>query len=173
MEETVRWYVDNRAWWEKIKTGEYLGYYEKWYGPARLPQGRMKAVFFSDAHLAGDDAAKTERLKGFIKRVTEDADLVVILGDLFEFYHGYEGYIYPHYKEIVDLLRDIASGRSVYLIEGNHEFRMGRYFESYTGIRCVDTLTLNIDDKRVFLSHGDTAPRLARAPALKSRPIYA
>ncbi len=32
MEETVRWYVEHRDWWEKIKTGEYLAYYEKWYG---------------------------------------------------------------------------------------------------------------------------------------------
>ena len=40
MEETVRWYVDNRAWWERIKTGEYLGYYEKWYGP----EGYLKGV---------------------------------------------------------------------------------------------------------------------------------
>ncbi len=39
MEETVRWYVDNRAWWEKIKTGEYLGYYEKWYGPGGYLKG--------------------------------------------------------------------------------------------------------------------------------------
>jgi len=32
MEETVRWYVEHKDWWEKIKTGEYLEYYEKWYG---------------------------------------------------------------------------------------------------------------------------------------------
>jgi dTDP-glucose 4,6-dehydratase len=32
MEETVRWYVENSSWWERIKTGEYLDYYEKWYG---------------------------------------------------------------------------------------------------------------------------------------------
>lgn len=32
MEETVKWYVENRAWWERIKTGEYLSYYENWYG---------------------------------------------------------------------------------------------------------------------------------------------
>ncbi len=25
---TVRWYVDNRAWWQSIKTGEYLSFYE-------------------------------------------------------------------------------------------------------------------------------------------------
>ncbi len=32
MEETVSWYVENRPWWERIKTGEYLTYYESWYG---------------------------------------------------------------------------------------------------------------------------------------------
>lgn len=32
MEETVMWYMENRAWWERIKTGEYLEYYERWYG---------------------------------------------------------------------------------------------------------------------------------------------
>ena len=31
MEETVRWYMKNRPWWERIKTGEYLTYYEGWY----------------------------------------------------------------------------------------------------------------------------------------------
>ncbi len=29
---TVRWYVDHRAWWERIISGEYLSYYEKQYG---------------------------------------------------------------------------------------------------------------------------------------------
>lgn len=32
MEETVQWYIENRPWWERIKTGEYLSYYESWYG---------------------------------------------------------------------------------------------------------------------------------------------
>ncbi len=32
MEETVRWYEEHRHWWERIKTGEYLQYYETWYG---------------------------------------------------------------------------------------------------------------------------------------------
>ncbi len=31
MEETVQWYVSNRWWWEKLKTGEYLEYYKKNY----------------------------------------------------------------------------------------------------------------------------------------------
>jgi dTDP-glucose 4,6-dehydratase len=32
IDRTIRWYVENRPWWEKIKSGEYLRYYEKMYG---------------------------------------------------------------------------------------------------------------------------------------------
>jgi dTDP-glucose 4,6-dehydratase len=29
--ETVAWYRDNRSWWERIKSGEYLDYYKRQY----------------------------------------------------------------------------------------------------------------------------------------------
>ncbi len=29
--ETIKWYLDNRKWWERIKSGEYMAYYEKMY----------------------------------------------------------------------------------------------------------------------------------------------
>ena len=29
--ETIRWYVENRSWWEKIKSGEYREYYDRMY----------------------------------------------------------------------------------------------------------------------------------------------
>jgi len=32
IEKTVRWYVDNEWWWRKIKSGEYMDYYKRWYG---------------------------------------------------------------------------------------------------------------------------------------------
>jgi len=32
LEATVRWYTENRWWWEKIKTGEYASYYQRQYG---------------------------------------------------------------------------------------------------------------------------------------------
>ena len=31
LRKTVRWYLDNRAWWETIVSGEYREYYEKMY----------------------------------------------------------------------------------------------------------------------------------------------
>jgi dTDP-glucose 4,6-dehydratase len=32
LEETVRWYEDNRAWWEPIRSGDYRENYERQYG---------------------------------------------------------------------------------------------------------------------------------------------
>jgi len=32
LQKTVRWYLDNRGWWEKVKSGEYLEYYARMYG---------------------------------------------------------------------------------------------------------------------------------------------
>jgi dTDP-glucose 4,6-dehydratase len=36
LESTVRWYTDNRWWWEKLKAGEYESYYAKQYGARRV-----------------------------------------------------------------------------------------------------------------------------------------
>ena len=32
MAQTVQWYIDNQPWWQEIKTGHYLKYYEQQYG---------------------------------------------------------------------------------------------------------------------------------------------
>jgi dTDP-glucose 4,6-dehydratase len=32
MEATVRWYTDNREWWQRIKSGDFREYYERQYG---------------------------------------------------------------------------------------------------------------------------------------------
>ena len=32
IQKTIRWYLDNRSWWENIINGEYQSYYERMYG---------------------------------------------------------------------------------------------------------------------------------------------
>lgn len=32
LEKTVRWYVENRGWWERIRSGEFASYYQRQYG---------------------------------------------------------------------------------------------------------------------------------------------
>ncbi len=38
--QTVQWYLDNRNWWEKIRSGEYRAYYDSMYGDGGRYQGR-------------------------------------------------------------------------------------------------------------------------------------
>jgi dTDP-glucose 4,6-dehydratase len=42
LERTVRWYADNRWWWERIKSGDFRRYYERQYGE-RLANARPYA----------------------------------------------------------------------------------------------------------------------------------
>jgi len=32
LKQTVQWYIDNQKWWQAVKTGDYLKYYQKQYG---------------------------------------------------------------------------------------------------------------------------------------------
>ncbi len=43
IERTVRWYVDNRWWWEPIKSGDFRAYYAKQYGQ-RLADARPRGA---------------------------------------------------------------------------------------------------------------------------------
>jgi dTDP-glucose 4,6-dehydratase len=31
LKETVRWYLENEAWWRAVRSGEYLQFYDRWY----------------------------------------------------------------------------------------------------------------------------------------------
>jgi UDP-2,3-diacylglucosamine hydrolase len=126
-------------------------------------------IFFADTHLTRKNKKKITCVENFVQKVCSDADMVFILGDLFEFYHGYQGYIYPWYRSIVDTFKAITDrGKSVYFVEGNHEFDMGPFFETYTGIKCVKNLTMDVEGKRTFISHGDEFFRNPVTRALKA-----
>jgi len=133
----------------------------------------MKIIFFADAHLNKKHGGRAQSVETFVHDICEDADMVVVLGDLFEFYHGFDGYIYPWYRKVIDGFKNITEkGKLVYFIEGNHEFDMGSFFESYTGIKCVKNLIIDIEGKKTFISHGHEINKLCLENVLKSPFIY-
>ncbi len=132
----------------------------------------MKIVFFSDVHITRSSVDKTALVLRFVTDCCEDADTVVVLGDLFDFYHGYDGFIYPWYRSVTDGLKKLVErGKQVYFLEGNHEFLMGDYYEKYTGIACRQELTLECEGKKVYIAHGDGFAHLSLARVLK-RPFF-
>lgn len=35
--QTVQWYVDNKPWWQAVRSGDYRKYYQRQYGVSRVP----------------------------------------------------------------------------------------------------------------------------------------
>lgn len=130
----------------------------------------MKAIFFGDSHLGRDSKSELEILLSFMDRYLFDSDYVFLLGDIFEFYHGYDGFVFGWYLPVVEKLRELSlSGKKIFFLEGNHEFSMGSYFENLTGSKCSRNLTLTFDGLRIYVSHGDELAPTLLHKILRSR----
>lgn len=115
----------------------------------------MKAIFFGDAHLNDRTIKELNYLTRFMDDVLVDADLVFILGDIFEFYYGYDGFVYSWFLPFVQKLKELsAKNKKLFFLEGNHEFCMGSYFQKLTSCECFEKLDITLDNIRVFVSHG-------------------
>lgn len=127
----------------------------------------MKIVFIADTHIKGlnDPAQKT--LLEFLESLNASPpDKLVILGDLFDFWTGFNGIVYYHYFPVLSLLKKLRSrGIGIMYLEGNHDFSMGGFFTDFLAAEVYpDFSELTIKGRRIFLCHGDV---------IDKTPIYA
>lgn len=122
----------------------------------------MKSWFFiGDAHLSDDDPGRQALLIRFLEENRDRMERLVILGDLFEFWFGFQGYIDPAYRPLCDTLVSLTrSGIPLIYLEGNHDFALGPFFKETLGAEVYPgSHTLDIHGQRVFLAHGDGLAR--------------
>ncbi len=120
------------------------------------------AYFVSDAHLGiepnGAVPHREERLIEWLRGLRGACSHLAILGDLFEFWYEYEHYIARHhfalYRAFADL---IDSGVQVDYLCGNHDFALETFFPEL-GVRTGKELVLEIQGRRVLITHGDGLP---------------
>ena len=117
----------------------------------------MTAIFLSDVHLRDNDSVKTRLVLRFLQEVASRFDRIYILGDLFDVWPGSTPYLEKSFRPITDVLKSLATeGRQVHYVEGNHDFRLGRFFSESLGIQVhPDGLTETFNGRRTFLAHGD------------------
>ncbi|MBN1614858.1 MAG: UDP-2,3-diacylglucosamine diphosphatase, partial [Deltaproteobacteria bacterium] len=145
----------------------------------------MKAVFIADAHLRGAESAGYQTLVLFLNRLRGGAgmsdgpdgertefgqagngftperltiDSLFIAGDFFDFWFARKGKIYPGFTTAIEcLVRLKNQGVAISFCEGNHDFFLRDYFSVSLGMNVIpDSVVLDLDGLRVFLSHGDT-----------------
>ncbi len=117
----------------------------------------MRKVFIADAHLRKPEDFNYLALSKFLAGLKGNTDVLFILGDLFEFWIGYETVPFTQYFPVLEVLKELKdNGTNIVYFEGNHDFHMGPFFvktlqaEIHRG-SCI----LNINGKKVYLCHGD------------------
>jgi UDP-2,3-diacylglucosamine hydrolase len=118
------------------------------------PGGEL--VFIGDVHIDRDDAALPDFL-GFLDRLGDRASRIVFLGDLFNVWIGGDGMEQPHQTAVAERLSQLRErGVIVRYLEGNRDYRIGRY---YTGTAIDDasdqSLVERFGEHRFFATHGD------------------
>ncbi len=110
----------------------------------------MKCLFLSDAHFP-----KSKAILSFLLDVYTEFDAIYILGDLFEFYYGYENFFYSHHAELFGVLNVISKKTEVFLFEGNHEYNLYA-IKRFLDVNVIKKeLEIEIDGMNVYMEHGD------------------
>ncbi|MBN1755260.1 UDP-2,3-diacylglucosamine diphosphatase [bacterium] len=122
---------------------------------------KNKIYFLSDAHLGAQDpsteAKKEQKLLQFFKLIQEDADILFLVGDIFDFWFEYFRTIPNRYFKVLKALSTLVeSGTRVYFIGGNHDLWGGDYLQREVGLIIPeDPLIIELYNKKFYLSHGD------------------
>jgi UDP-2,3-diacylglucosamine hydrolase len=116
----------------------------------------MKAIFLADAHLRSVQDTNYQLLLDFLNQ-QKDLDALFLLGDIFEFWFGYEHIIFSAYIPLLEKLRQLEDkGTQLFFVEGNHDFNLGAYFTKELNCTIIsDPSLVEWDSQKILLCHGD------------------
>jgi UDP-2,3-diacylglucosamine hydrolase len=120
-----------------------------------------KLYFASDFHLGVPNYEKSlEREKKIVRwldSIAHDAQVVFLLGDLFDFWFEYPHTVPKGYVRFLGKLAELTDrGIEIIAFKGNHDMWMFGYFKKELNIPVIsDEYTFSVNNKRFFLHHGD------------------
>ena len=121
-----------------------------------------RALFISDLHLASERPVASERFFRFLSEDAAGAQLLCILGDLFEYWIGDDELEAPDgdrlAREVTRALRSVTqAGVFVRLMRGNRDFLLGSGFAAASGVALLeDPALMHVAGTPTLLMHGDT-----------------
>lgn len=121
----------------------------------------MECYFVSDVHLCcGDDGdtSRTGTFVNFLRSLQGKADVLYLLGDIFDFWLEYEDEIPSGYEPVLSEIKALASsGCKVKFFRGNHDYWTLDYFKRELGMEVFREpyLIEKINGMDVCVGHGD------------------
>jgi UDP-2,3-diacylglucosamine hydrolase len=131
-----------------------------------LARSEKDWIFVSDAHFTGRDTEAMEAFLRFLDSERKQIGHLVILGDLFEFFFGFENFfsaekssVFTDYLPVFNKLQSLyREGIQIKYFEGNHDFFLHSFFSEQFGMDVdvyPDGGEERLEGKRVFIAHGD------------------
>lgn len=112
--------------------------------------------FISDLHLSANTPDLTALLKRLLKEWEKDAEVLYILGDLFEAWAGDDQLEEPFYAEVTALLKAASAHYKIFFIHGNRDFLIGQAFASAAGLTLLaDNTLIDLYGQKILIAHGD------------------
>jgi UDP-2,3-diacylglucosamine hydrolase len=120
-----------------------------------------KIYFLSDFHLGAPSyAASRQRersIVSFFDGIKADAELVFLVGDMFDFWYEYKTVVPKGYVRLLGKLAELAdAGVQLVFFVGNHDMWMRNYFEAELGMRVFySPQNFVFNGKAFYIAHGD------------------
>lgn len=117
--------------------------------------------FASDIHLGAgteQEARQTEqRFVAWLDCVAEDAETVVLAGDIFDFWFEYREVVPKGFVRTLGKIAELTDrGIRVLFFTGNHDMWVGDYLQKECGVEVYTTpQEMVLGAKRLFIAHGD------------------
>jgi UDP-2,3-diacylglucosamine hydrolase len=123
---------------------------------------RLGSIFFiSDAHLGlarpEEETRREKALLDFFEWISDKAEALVVVGDLFDFWFEYASVIPREYFDVLCGLKKLrGKGISIDYIVGNHDCWLETFFPDVLGIPVhAEPLIRTLQGKKVYIGHGD------------------
>ena len=120
-----------------------------------------KVYFASDQHLGAPtyeaSMPRERKFVAWLDRVKKDAEVIFLLGDLFDFWFEYKTVVPKGFVRVLGKLAEIRdSGIPIYFFVGNHDLWMRDYFETELQIPVYrKPQEFKINGKLFLIGHGD------------------
>ena len=122
---------------------------------------RKKIYFTSDHHFGAPTKAaskpREEKFVAWLDDIKKDAEVLFILGDLFDFWFEYKHVIPKGFTRVLGKLAELSDqGIKIHFFVGNHDMWMRGYFEKEFNIEVYHKpQQFKLNNKTFFIGHGD------------------
>jgi len=120
-----------------------------------------RIYFLSDFHLGVPDHASSltreKKIVAFLERIRHDAAMILIVGDLFDFWFEYRTVVPKGFVRILGKMAELSdAGIPIHFFVGNHDMWMSGYFEKEMNIPVFhEPQEYMFNGKKFLVGHGD------------------